>query len=79
MALNSTSAIQIVDLLCEGPIAGIVGGRAGIFLDETPSDSFSVVDVSPDFRNGGRTQSQLGQGRNGTSSITDIGIEIGEN
>ena len=79
MALNSTSAIQIVDLLCEGPIAGIVGGRAGIFLDETPSDAFPAVDVSPDFRNGGRTQSQLGQGRNGTLSIKDIGIEIGKN
>ena len=31
MALNSTSVIKIVDLLCEGTIEGIVGGRKGIF------------------------------------------------
>ena len=35
MALNSTSVIRVVDLLCEGPIAGLVGCDEGIFLEET--------------------------------------------
>ena len=44
MALNSTSVIKIVDLLCEGPVQGIDGGTKGIFLDETP-----VKDASGDL------------------------------
>ena len=36
MGLNSTSVIKILDLLCEGPIDGIEGGRKGVYLDETP-------------------------------------------
>ena len=84
MALNSTSVIKVVDLLCEGPIAGVVAGEDGIYLEETPiktagSRNFSSADVGYDFRTGGRTQSQLAQGRNGTSTITDVGVEIGEN
>ena len=84
MALNSTSVIKVVDLLCEGPIAGLVAGEDGIYLEETPiktagSRNFSSADVGYDFRTGGRTQSQLAQGRNGTSTITDVGVEIGEN
>ncbi|NBT50132.1 MAG: host specificity protein J [Marivivens sp.] len=84
MALNSTSVIKIVDLLCEGPIAGIVGTEEGIYLDETPirtgsSRNFDSADVSYDFKPGGRTQSQLEQGNNGTSTVNNINTEIGEN
>lgn len=84
MALNSTSVIRFVDLLCEGPIQGIVGTDEGIFLDETPIRSgnfrnFSESDVSYDFKPGGRTQSQLGQSADGSSTITDINVEIGQN
>lgn len=84
MALNSTSVIKIVDLLCEGPIAGIVGAEEGVYLDETPirtgsSRNFDSADVWYDFRTGGRTQSQLEQGSNGTSTISNINTEIGEN
>lgn len=84
MALNSTSVIRVVDLLCEGPIAGIVGTEQGIYLDETPirtgsSRNFASADVSYDFKPGGRTQSQLTQGRNGTSTVNDINTEIGAN
>lgn len=84
MALNSTSVIRVVDLLCEGPIAGIVGAEQGIYLDETPiktgsSRNFNSEDVDYDVRTGGRTQGRLPQGRNGTSTITDIGVELGEN
>jgi hypothetical protein len=84
MALNSTSVIRVVDLLCEGPIAGLVGAEDGIYLDETPirtggSRNFSSADVTYDFRPGGRTQNQVAQGRNGTSTVTEVGVEIGEN
>jgi predicted phage tail protein len=83
MALNSTSVIKVVDLLCEGPIAGLVGTEEGIFLEETPirtgsSRNFASADVSYDFRPGGRTQDQVAQGRNGTSTVNDINTEIGE-
>ena len=30
MALNSTSTIKVIDLLCEGQIEGIVGAKKGI-------------------------------------------------
>mgnify|MGYP003649041500 CR=1 FL=1 len=79
MALNSTSVIKLVDLLCEGPIEGLVGNRDGIFVEETQIDNFSSNDISYDFKPGGRTQSQLEQGKNGTSTITDVSTEIGKN
>ena len=36
MALNSTSSVRLVDLLCEGPIEGFDAINEQIFLDETP-------------------------------------------
>ena len=84
MALNSTSVIKFVDLLCEGPISGLVGAEEGVFLEETAirtggSRNFLAEDVSYDFKPGGRTQSELSQGKNGTSTVTDINTQIGEN
>ena len=79
MALNSTSVIKLVDLLCEGPIEGLVGNREGIFVEETQIENFSNNDISHDFKPGGRTQNQLEQGKNGTSTITDVNTEVGEN
>ena len=57
MALNSTSIIKIVDLLCEGEIQGIVGEKKGIFLDETPvrtktKDNFTEDEVKFEQRFG---------------------------
>jgi len=84
MALNSTSTIKILDLLCEGPIEGIVGKEKGVFIDETPiktgnSRNFPAGDISYDFRPGGRTQGRLGQASGFTSTITDVNTEIGSN
>lgn len=84
MALNSTSTIKLIDLLSEGPVAGIVGTTRGIFLDETPiktGDDFNFLkeDVSYDFKPGGRTQDQLNQGKDGTSTITSVNAEVGSN
>ena len=84
MALNSTSVIKIVDLLCEGPIAGIVGGNEGVFLDETPiqtggSRNFPAQDVSYSLKLGGKTQGFLPQAGSTASTVTNVGLEIGEN
>lgn len=84
MALNSTSVIKIVDLLCEGPIEGIVGNKKGIYLDETPiqtddATNFPAEDVSHSFQLGGRNQGFLPQAGEAASTITNVGQEIGQN
>ena len=84
MALNSTSTIKIVDLLCEGPIEGIVGNREGVFLDETALESGNQVNVSRDLvsvksRVGGRGQSQLPQVNNQAQNVVEVSKEVGSN
>ena len=79
MALNSTSVIKIIDLLCEGPIQGITGASDGILVEETQISQFSKSDVDYDFRTGGETQTRLPQGAAGTSTVTEIGVEVGKN
>ncbi len=85
MALNSTSVIKIVDLLCEGPIAGFANGaNQDVFLDETPIETgslrnFPTQDVSFEFRLGGRTQGFLPQAGSRSSTIREINTEIGQN
>lgn len=84
MALNSTSAIHLVDLICEGPIVGLVGGKEGVFLDETPIETdgtlnFDEEDVTTNFYQGGRTQNYLPQAWELSSSIQNVGLEVGQN
>ena len=79
MALNSTSVIKIIDLLCEGPIQGITGASDGILVEETQISQFSKSDADYDFRTGGETQTRLPQGAAGTSTVTEIGVEVGKN
>jgi predicted phage tail protein len=84
MALNSTSVIKIVDLLCEGPIEGIVNNSHGVFLDETPIETngarnFPAQDVNWNLEYGGRTQGFLPEADRAASTVTSINTEIGEN
>lgn len=85
MALNSTSTIKILDLLCEGPIDGIVGQGAGVYLNETPilsssgERNFPQEDVNYEYREGTATQGPLSTAPGVTSTVTDINIEIGKN
>lgn len=84
MALNSKSTIHIIDLLCEGPIDGIVGNRKGIFLDESPLKSGNEIlvdkeDVSYAFNQGGRNQGYLPQGKNEVSNVINVSKEVGSN
>ena len=84
MALNSTSSVRLVDLLCEGPIEGFQAIDEDVFLDETPlftgdSPNFPTDDVAIDFRLGGRRQERLPQAGNATTTITGVAVEVGQN
>ena len=84
MALNSTSIVRLIDLLCEGPIEGFDDLNQQIFLDETPlftgnDANFPTEDVDVDFRLGGRRQTRLLQARNATTTITGVAVQVGEN
>jgi hypothetical protein len=84
MALNSESVIKVVDLLCEGPIQGLVTEEESIYLDETPlktgtARNFATDDIQYEFNLGGKTQAQLSQMAGVSSTVTDINTEIGEN
>ncbi len=86
MPLNSTSVIKIVDLLCEGEILAIAGGKKGIFLNETPVRSetgtlnFKKEHFDFDLRTGTKEQAQLQDyQKDGASNITNISEELGEN
>jgi hypothetical protein len=84
MALNSESVIKIVDLLCEGPIQGLVAEEEAIYLNETQiktgaTRNFNSDDIQYELNVGGRTQGQLSQMGNTASTITEVNAEIGEN
>jgi len=85
MALNSTSTIKIIDLLCEGPIEGIEGAKKGIFLDETPVQTGIVNNVSSEhftytLRTGTKNQEQLSDYQTGgASNLINFSEEIGSN
>ncbi len=84
MALNSTSTIKILDLLCEGPIDGIEGAEAGVYLDETPlvtggTRNYPKEDVDYEYREGTATQDAPSTAPGVTSTITDVNTQIGAN
>ena len=84
MALNSTSSVRLVDLLCEGPIEGFQAINENVFLDETPlftgdSPNFPIDDVDVDFRLGGRRQERLPQAGTATTTITGVALQVGQN
>lgn len=83
MGLNSNSVIKIVDLLCEGPIEGIVGGRKGVYLDESPLRSSSGEElVRKDYvtykhLRGGKDPDYLPQAKYRSSNVVNVGKEVG--
>ena len=92
MGLNSTSAIKILDLLCEGPIDGIEGGRKGVYLDETPlksavdedRDNYDPNNISYQFNPGTREQAMLPNIKDKVGSVTkegpgEVGSDYEEN
>ena len=85
MGLNSTSIIKIVDLLCEGPIEGVVDGKKGIFLNETAAIeiddtvNYSKADIGVEYRTGTKTQKPFKGHKDTNSSVINISEEVGEN
>ncbi len=85
MPLNSTSVIKVVDLLCEGEILEIVGGKKGIFLNETPVKKGTTLNFKKkhfdfELRTGTKEQAQLNDyQKGGASNLTNIAEEIGSN
>jgi predicted phage tail protein len=49
-SLRSRAYIQVVDLLCEGPIEGLVDGAKSIFFDEVPVASADPGELDPILR-----------------------------
>lgn len=82
MALNSESSIKLIDLLCEGPIEGLVNNRKSIFLDETSSDQKAVKSSDFAIRKGTANQTRIGiseQFANATTTIIAVDTQVGEN
>lgn len=85
MALNSVSTIKILDLLCEGPIGGVIGGVKGIFLNETPiqnidgSYNYEEADWAWTAKFGSSNQAKPTFFNEGVSQIVEVNQEIGEN
>lgn len=80
MALNSETAIKIIDLLCEGPIEGLVKGRQSVFLDETSATDKEVGKADFAIRKGTASQPPFGD-KFGSSSTTIISVDtqVGNN
>jgi predicted phage tail protein len=85
MALNSVTTIKVLDLLCEGPIGGVINGLQGTYLNETPiqnSDgtyNFKPEDISSASYVGAARQGATYWFNDGTSQIVEVNQEIGEN
>ena len=85
MALNSVTTIKVLDLLCEGPIGGVVNGLQGTYLNETAiqnSDgtyNFKPEDIATASYIGAANQNSTFWFNDGTSQIVEVSQEIGEN
>ena len=77
--LRSTSFARLVDVLCEGPIEGLVDGARSIFLDETPlqnaDGSFNFQGFTWQERKGTSTQDYV-PGFAATESVTAVGVKV---
>ena len=77
--LQSFQQVELVDLLCEGPIEGIVDAEKGIYLDGTPIKSVNGTDNFGGYSVVKREGTQ-GQGYISTSigsqSEISVGVEV---
>jgi len=79
--LQSFQKVEIVDLLCEGPIEGIEGGEKGVYLDLTPlQDSTGATNFegcSIKKRTGTQDQTYIPQTNNiGSQRATPLNLEL---
>ena len=83
MALNSTTSIHLLDLLCEGPIDGVVGGLEGVYLNETPVKTGSTYNFDKNqvsfVQKPGAAKAAKSDTFGSVSTIDQVGVEIGKN
>lgn len=80
MALNSETTIKIVDLLCEGPIEGLVRNRESVFLDETSALDKEVESIDFSFRAGTATQTPFDDNfGDDVTTIIAVDTQVGQN
>jgi len=83
MALNSTTNLYFVDLICEGPIEGLATeNRQSIFLDETKAPNknqetydFALLRGTPKQRPFGRRTTF----KDSVTTLVNVGVQVGEN
>ena len=84
MALNSVTSVQIMDLLCEGPIGGVIGGLKGVYLNETPvkdadgNYNFKKEDIEAHLYIGAKKKNKP-EYFTRVSTVTGVGVEVGQN
>lgn len=77
--LQSKNTARIIDLLCEGPIEGLINGAQSIYLDNTPlgndDGTFNFEGVKWDYRIGEPDQEHLA-GFPEVESEVNVGVKV---
>ena len=80
-SLFSTSYAELVDLIGEGEISGLVDGMKSIYIDNTPlqnaNGSYNFKNVTVETRNGTQSQSYI-RGFDDISSETAVGVVVAQ-
>ncbi len=78
-SLQSKAFVQVIDLVGEGEIEGLVNGNKSIFLDGTPlqnpNGTYNFRGVELDFRSGIQSQDYI-DGYGTTESEIAVGVEV---
>ena len=88
-SLQSHQYANVIDLICEGPIQGLVGGLQGVYLNNTPvidqsgnnnftgtlADGSTYTGVSVSMTAGGATQSVLYNGP-ASGAVTNVNSKL---
>lgn len=78
-SLRSVQYARVINLLCEGEIDAIVGGAAGIFVDDTPlanaDGSWNFNGAAIEWRTGTANQSPI-NGFSATESESSVGVTV---
>jgi len=77
--LRSTAYAKVVDLLCEGPIQGLVDGLKSVYLDGVPIEnadgSRNFENVSFEFRSGTQGQTHI-EGFSSVENEISVNVEV---
>jgi predicted phage tail protein len=78
-SLQSRAFVQVIDLIGEGEIEGLVDGHKSIYLDGTPlqnsDDTYNFPGFDIDTRNGSQTQDYI-EGVSATEREVAVGVEF---